>query len=416
MYTEENEFDYDSYLEENDGDDSNNSSSNKNLITKIILIAICIILIIFLFFMITKNFKKEDKKETNNNVGSSLVFNNNINLLKDTAIDYFFKKENYPKEIGEEKLVNVRELINQKILTEILDYDKKVCGYNTSYISMKRNKNDYMLEIYLNCPSDEEKLVYYYDLEFNCLTCNGEAYISSDEEPETPSENDNNSNNDNNNNNNSSNNNPVPVCSEFGAWTTEYKDDDTLERQERVVVKGYKSNITYGPWSDEVTEPIPSNNNLEVVSETRQTTTSTLGGWSKITTTKPSAKEGRTINSWTESEPYYKTECTTKTYTQNRTTWDNNATKCTSSGVGKVTCTYTKKVCNDVKKYKTVTYYQYRDTITETKDVTYYKSREIIRNAPTITDYILESEMPDGYTKVPNSETKQYRYRTKCVK
>ncbi len=447
MYTEENEFDYDNYLAENEDGGSNNSSFNKNLITKIILIAICIILIIFLFFMITKNFKKEDKKE-NNSVDSSLVFNNNINLLKDVAIDYFFGMENYPKEVGENKLVSVKELIDGKLLTEMLDYDKKACGYNTSYISMTRNKNDYMLEIYLNCPSNEEKLVYYYDLKFNCLTCNGEAYISSNDDEnngnnedsnqdtnnnnqDNNSNNENNNNNDSNNNDNSNNNSNnnngnnndngsnsgALVCKgEFGAWTTEFINDDTLEREERVVVKGYKDNITYGPWSSETTTPITSTSNLQVYSETRSETTTSLSGWSQVTTKKPSSKEGRTINSWTESEPYYETECKNQTYTVNRTTWDNSANKCTSTGIGKVTCTYTKKVCNDVKKYKSVKYYQYQDTVTETKDVTYYKSREIIKGTPSITDYILESEMPVGYTKLPNSEVKQYRYKTKCVK
>lgn len=424
MYTEENEFDYDNYLEENETNGSNNSF-NKNLITKTILIILCLLLIIFLFFMITSNFKKNDKNK-DNVVDSSVVFNNNIELLKTAAITYFFDNGNYPKTVGEAKLIKVQDLINNKLITEILDYDKKACGYNTSYISMVRNKNDYKLEIYLNCPSNEEKLVYYYDLKFNCLTCNGETYISSNEDlddkedkedkEDNNSNNESNSNDNNNNNSNNNNNNNSLVCGTFGAWTTELKNDDTLEREERVVVKGYKDNITYGEWSNETTEVIIGNDNLEVSVETRPTTTTTLSDWSAATTTKPESISGRNIDSWTESKPYYKTECTTKTYTQQRKTWDNSASKCTSTGIGKVTCTYTKKVCNDVLKYQNVTYYKFQDTITETKNVTYYKSREIIKGTPSITGYILESEMPSGYTKLPNSELKQYRYRTKCVK
>lgn len=408
MYTEENEFDYDDYLQEADDDSFNKSPFNRTLLTKIVLIVLCLILIIFLFFTITNSFKKEKKEETP--VDSSLVFNNNINLLKTLGEKYFFEMENYPKEVGKNIKVNVRELIDGKLVTEIVDSNKKACGYNTSYISMTRNKNDYMLEIYLNCPSNSEKRVYYYDLEFNCLTCNGESYVSSDddEEEEKPVE-------DNNNNNNNQNNNTTQVCSEFGNWTTEYKDDKSLDRQSRVVVKGFKVEIVYGNWSNETTTPIQGNSNLQVAVETRMEPTTTLSSWSKASTTKPQAKEGRTINSWTDSEPYYTESCKNKTYTQNRTTWDNNANKCTSTGIGKVTCTYTKKVCNTVKKYRDVTYYQYQDTITTTKSVTYYRSRTITQKT-LYTDYILESNMPDGYTKLEGSERTEYRYRNACVK
>ena len=394
MYTEENEFDYDAYLEENSGDDGDNqdnkNNSTKSLITKIVLIVLLLILIMFLFFNITNNLKKKNNKEEKV-VDSSLVFDNNINKLKNIGEDYFFKNNNLPKNTKDKIMITVKELIDKKIIKEVLDYDSKVCGYNTSYISITKNKNDYMMEIYLNCPSNDEKRVYYYDLEFNCLTCNGENYISSDTDTDTDSKEE--------NNNSNSNNNDKPttslVCDSFGEWTTEYKDDVNLDRQTRTLVKGYKDTLKFGEWSEETTEPLKGSNTLQVTYEIRPVTVTTKGEWSKKTTKKPKEKEGRTIKSWTEQKPYYTKSCKDTTYTVERSTWDNNALKCTASGIGKVTCTYKKQECSNVKKYKTVTYYKYQDTITETRNQTYYKA---------------------GYTKLDNSELIQYRYRTKCVK
>ncbi len=419
MYTEENEFDYDAYLDEVENDENGEGEprkpfSNKNLILKIILILLIVALLIFLFFSLKNNFKKEDKKEENK-VDSGLVFDSNIDILRETAIKYFFIDGNLPTEKGETKTINVKSLIDEKLITEVLDYDSKVCGYNTSYISMTKNSNDYMLEIYLNCPSNEEKRVYYYDLDFNCLTCNGENYISEDEE-EPADSNDNNDNSNNNSENNESTTVPtVPVCQEFGEWTTEIKSDPNLEVESRVLVKGYKEEIVYGEWSPETTEVITGNDKLEVAVTNRDTEITTTTDWSKYSTKKPKSKEGREIKTKSESEPYSTKSCSTETYTVNRTSWDNNALKCTTKGIGKVTCTYQKQVCDNVTKYKTVKYYKYRDTITETKNVTYYKSRTIDKKL-IYTDYILESNMPDGYQKLDGSEITQYRYRTKCVK
>ena len=66
MYTEENEFNYDDYLEESLRDTSNKRPFfNFQLILKIILIILCIILVIFLVFksIKTKHFNILINKE-----------------------------------------------------------------------------------------------------------------------------------------------------------------------------------------------------------------------------------------------------------------------------------------------------------------------------------------------------------------
>lgn len=424
MYTEENEFDYNEYIEEAEQYNNSNKKSIWGLILKIVLIIICIVLIIFIVFKIKNRNLENNQNNTNESI---LVFNNNMEILRSIAEDYYFENGNKPKDINEEVTLNVRELIDKGLITEIKDYDGSTCGYNTSYISMTRNKNDYMLEIHLLCSSMENSVVYYYDLDGNCLTCNGETYIPSDEDPieqdnnndnqEEDKKEDNNTNDDNQNSDNSSNDtNNTVVCGVFGNWTDEYIEDSNLEVETRTLVIGYKPNITYGEWSPLTTIKINETDTLDVETVEKEETITTKSKVSSESTKKPASKKGREIFTRKVTTSYYDEECSTKTTTKTLTYWDNQANSCTINGIGSYTCTYKKKVCNDVKKYKTTTYYSYQDTITSKVTTTYYKSRDIIQGEPSYTDYILENEMPDGYQKVVGSDKIQYRYKEKCLK
>ncbi len=408
MYTEENEFDYNAYLnEDDDNNGSNNSFFNIRLIIKIMIIIFVLILIIFLVFKIKNhNYSKEENPVTGSNpTDTSLVFNNNLNLLKGISEEYFFAKGNYPKEVNETVKVKVNDLISKGYLTELKDGNNQVCGYNTSYIEMTRNIKDYLLEINLSCINRSDSARFYYNLEFSCLTCNGEAYISPKEDDEKEP---------NDNNNNSSDNTPSLVCKEFGPWTDEYKNDDNLEVDTRTLVKAYKDTVTYGDWSIPSETPILESDTLEVKTVEGVKSVTTLGEWSELSKEKPESLPGRQIKTSKKTSTSYQTKCSTSTYTVERTTWDASATKCVSKGIGKVTCTYKKTTCPKVKKTKTTTYYQYQDTIVEEIPTTYYLSRTIDK-VTDYTDYILESEIPEGYQKLSGSEKIEYRYREKCV-
>lgn len=408
MYTEENEFDYNDYLNENENLNSNNNSFNKGIIIKAILVVLCIILVIFLVFKIKNN--NTNKNNVNNTDNEVLVFNNNVEIIKKAAEEYYFTSKNIPEEIGEEKVINLTRLKTENLITEIRDYNGLACGMNTSYASIVRNKNDYLLKIYLLCSNLENTVEYYYDLEGNCLTCNGEVYISSDED-------DNQDNiDDSTDNKEDGNNETILVCGEFGAWTTEYIEDPTLERESRVVVIGYKDNYTYSDWSEPTKEILTATDNKEVKTEEKEEVITKTSDWVSGLSSKPEAKEGRKIESYTKKKTYTTYKTTTEKYTKNLTMRDPEADSCTTTGIGKVTCTYTKIVKTPVTKTKNVTYYKYQDTTTETVKTTYYQSRDIIKSETSYTDYILENEMPEGYQKLSGSETTQYRYREACTK
>ena len=201
MYTEEEEFDYNQYLNENEDDNSGNSPFNTRLIIKIALIVLVLILLIFFVFKI-KNRNYEKKEENSNQpaevVDGTLAFNSNLTYLREIAEKYYFTDKNYPKEVKDNVKLNINDLIEKGLLTDLKDGGNKVCGYNASYISMTRNVKDYLLEINLSCIGKQDAVKYYYDLDFNCLTCKGEAYISPSEDDK---ENDTSDNNQNNNEN-----------------------------------------------------------------------------------------------------------------------------------------------------------------------------------------------------------------------
>ncbi|MBQ8891903.1 MAG: hypothetical protein IJ068_03455 [Bacilli bacterium] len=418
MYTEENEFDYNDYLDEEDNSSSKKPFIDFKFILKIIVIILLVILIIFLVFKIkNKNVENKNNKENTNSVA---LISDNINLIRDASRAYFFQDEHLPVELLESRDVTVKELINQKLIISIKDKDGNVCGYNTSGSTITKNKNDYELDVRLVCATSSDEKKFYYDLDGACLNCNGENYTpnndNNEENQSSNSENINNNNlNEDNNNNNSSENNDK-VCGVYSDWTTEVKNDSNLQKETRTLVKAYKNEVVYGEWGESTTTPIEASDTVDVKSfeaidiQSKRTC-------SDESTTKPASRENREISSRVVTKKSTTKVCSGgKTYTKTLTKWDNSADSCKSYGIGKVVCTYTsKKTCTNKTTSKSVTYYTYCDTETVEVPITFYVSRSVSYN-PIYTDYILESEIPEGYTKVNGSEIVQYRYREKCGK
>ena len=416
MYTEENEFDYNDYLDENLNSSSRKPFFNWGVIFKIFLIILCIILIIFLVFKIkNRNVKDNTKTIVDNN---ALAFTSNIEKIRDASFNYFFVKENLPLEVGTSKTIKIRDLINEKIITSVKDKQGNTCAYDASNVEMTKNVNDYAMKIYLVCAKDKDNITYYYDTKGICLNCNGEKYVSENNTTSDYNEVDNSSNTEVNTNDNSNTDKQTSrVCNDYSEWTTVYNADNNLESEKRVLVKGYKEEITYGNWSELSAVEIIPNENLEVRTTEKQEIVESKTSWSKESTQKPSNKSGREISSRTTTKTSTSQSCTGGTTTTKiLSKWDNNAYSCKLIKIGQVECTYkTEKTCKNVTNTYKVTYYKYRDTIQTTVNKTYYQSRLISKNI-LYTDYILESEMPEGYTKLPNSEKIEYRYREKCVK
>ena len=421
MYTEENDFNYDDYLDEDDKFNSNNSFFNFNFIMKVILIIILLIIIMFLVFKIINNGKNNDSNSTKEENNKSLVISDNLAIIRDASRVYFFDNNNLPSDISGKKFVNVQELINKGLIGSVKDKNGNYCGYNTSGSTITKNQNDYQLDVKTICLTGNETKTYYYDINGKCLNCNGESYIPSENDEENDDiidddnqkednikEDDKPSNDDKKEN--------LKTCTEFSAWTTEYKSDSNLEVEQRVLYKAYKVNTIYGNWSNPTENKITGNDNLEVrvIEETSPTTTTTC---SEESTVKPESKDGREITSREETKTTTKRVCTGGgTYYKTLTRWDNNAYSCQLQSIGKVVCTYKEKEeCYNKTINNTVTYYKYCDTTTTNIQKTLYQSRSITYE-PVYTDYILASQVPSGYTLAESTKLVQYRYREKCSK
>jgi len=140
----------------------------------------------------------------------------------------------------------------------------------------------------------------------------------------------------------------------------------------------------------------------------------------KTTSSKPSKKDGREIKTFIDKvakkvcEDVVTVEWREVSLSEYQESGQKG--KCQVIGLLKYECEYEVKETKCETKYTNVTKYKYRDLVeTETK-VTYYKFRTVSKGEPLYTGYILESEMPEGYTKLPGSETTQYRYRENCGK
>ena len=222
------------------------------------------------------------------------------------------------------------------------------------------------------------------------------------------------------NNNNNNNNNNTAVCGNYGEWTTEFKNDPSLEYETRVLIKAYKTEKIYGEYSAPTKTKPEEQAGIEIKSYETTETTSEYTDWT-TTNEKPEDKTGREIKTSTENTPYSSKSCknVTKTYTKKITGTDKKAIKCSAvkGEYMKYVCTYKKTVkkCSTTTKYKTTTTYTYRDLVEKQQQVTYYQTRTVTDNT-VYTNYILESEIPSGYIKLNGSEITQYRYRQVCSK
>ena len=159
--------------------------------------------------------------------------------------------------------------------------------------------------------------------------------------------------------------------------------------------------------------------------EQKTETTTEYTDWSSKSTSKPTAKEGREIDTQTVKKSYKKKSCTPgENYTKIVKGRDSKALYCkpindTSTNKGNgyyYTCTYKgEETCKTITKYKNITYYSYRDKVEKEITTTYYQTRTVSENT-VYTDYILEKDIPSGYIKLSGSEITQYRYRQVCSK
>jgi hypothetical protein len=117
----------------------------QQLITRLLILIIVMMLIIFTISRISKHNKKENAN-----------INNNLELILNATLN-MYNKDNLPQNIGDSSSILLDEMINNNLISEILDDDNNSCDKIESYIIITKNKTDeYRLKIHLKCPKKEK--------------------------------------------------------------------------------------------------------------------------------------------------------------------------------------------------------------------------------------------------------------------
>ena len=419
MYTS-NDFDtrdYDEEEYEEAVEEATFYERNKNIISKVIIIVLCIIILLWLIS------KLGTKK--NNNLPSN--YDSNITQVRLASEQYFFI-DNKPN--NNTQTITVQDLVNRNLIKSVTNSDGTSCNINGSRVTLENNTVNYIMTIYLDCGSENTAKVFYYRVsDYACENCNGTTYMNGAEVPSEPVEPENPETPDN----------IDGYTCDWSLWTTERNYSSYLEEKSRVVVKAQKQeeneNVIYGEWSEYSEVPVTPTDTLEV--EVKE---ETVSNWedrvssSKVyesSTIRNVRRESSGGSSYTYCpDGYEKADGRCRKGTPARTVSATDYVRL--SGEERKNCSPKRETANklvyvcgggytytDLKTGYTggSTTYYYQELVTSTR--TLYRSRtktvEITISEPVYTDYILESEIPAGYTKVPGSERVEYSYRlTSC--
>ena len=157
------------------------------LILKLLLVAIFAFILCWLFM-------RNNKKQTVTTEPNP-EFIQNINYMKESALEYF-TSDRLPKNDGGKIKVSLEDMLDQKLLIDFTQNGKK-CDLKASYIQATKTEDDnYALKVNLKCGNKEDFIVTSIEKKDN--TCNNCPTPDVNKEPITPDTEDKTNNNSNN--------------------------------------------------------------------------------------------------------------------------------------------------------------------------------------------------------------------------
>lgn len=126
--------------------EKNNSTFIRDLLIKVVLIVIFVFLLTFLFPM------------PNLTTFYDAVFNDNVQTMKDAAEDWF-TTDRMPKEVGDEETLTLQDMLDKKLILPFLDKDGNQCDTEKSYVTVKKEENEYILKVYLSCDGKSDYII-----------------------------------------------------------------------------------------------------------------------------------------------------------------------------------------------------------------------------------------------------------------
>lgn len=136
------------------------NSNLKTFILKIVLIVLMLFILIWLFP--TKGFVNKKIDESVNetfNISASQLFNENIQIMKNAANDYF-KNARLP-ENEKTEIITLGEMIEKHLLVEFTDSKGSVCNKDESYVEITNENAEYTMKINLSCTDIKDYVIIY---------------------------------------------------------------------------------------------------------------------------------------------------------------------------------------------------------------------------------------------------------------
>ena len=181
----------------------------RDFLLKLILIIIFVLLLAWLLpkFIAPKIVENVNENATTINKNeisalSSQIFNDNINMMKEAAINYY-TDERLPKESGKSSKMTLEDMIEKKIITPLTDKNNKDCDVKASYVKITKEDDEYVLKVNLKDSEREDYILTHlghYEYCKNSI-CEKEKtdIIIKEEKPQTSPDESNNSSSENSN-------------------------------------------------------------------------------------------------------------------------------------------------------------------------------------------------------------------------
>ena len=151
----------------------------KGFIIKLFLILTIIIVLIWLipkFFLYKKSKQHEEIKEDK---GIVLIENSTLNSVETAGVKHF-NEGNIPTKEKESKKVTLKELQNEKLISDVKS-SGVTCDNNKTYVEITKNINDYTLKTYVKCSSETKQKTTYLN---NYSYCNDNYLCERNEQKE----------------------------------------------------------------------------------------------------------------------------------------------------------------------------------------------------------------------------------------
>ena len=96
--------------------------------------------------------------ETCEGLNKEIVFNNNLKSIKEAAISYF-TNERLPQTIGDSVKISLKEMKDKKLVLNVRDASAKTCDENNSYVEVTKEKDEYVMKVFLSCSNIEDYIL-----------------------------------------------------------------------------------------------------------------------------------------------------------------------------------------------------------------------------------------------------------------